>query len=360
MMFFVEFINELQNNGNIVDMACSLERPIKQKLLDNGAKFFNIEMSRNPLSIKNISAYGKLKKLFANEKYDIIHCHTPVAAMLTRIAANNIRKKGTKVIYTAHGFHFFKGAPLKNWLMYYPIEKYCSRFTDVLITINKEDYVFAQKKMKAKHVEYVPGVGIDIEKFRNVIVDKASKRAELGVPNDAFLLLSVGELNKNKNHETVIKAIAKIERKDIHYAIAGIGLERDNLLALAKKLNIFDRIHLLGFRTDINMLYHCSDICCFPSKREGLGLAAIEGMSCGLPLIASDIRGVRDYAKNGVNSFLCDPENIDTFQKAIEQLIQNEKMRKEMGQKNITISREYDYEKIIPKMKDIYNSVMNN
>ncbi len=159
---------------------------------------------RSPLNKDNCLAYKNIKDLINAEKYDLIHSHTPVASACIRLACRKI--ENVKVFYTAHGFHFFKGASLINWLIYYPIERWLSLYTDVLITINKEDYDRAKKLLKADRVEYVPGVGLNIKKFSKVIVDKSLKRREIEVPNDAFVVISVGELNRNKNHEIIIKA----------------------------------------------------------------------------------------------------------------------------------------------------------
>ena len=179
MNFFKGFISELVKEGNSVELACNCDFPVDSFYDDLGLRVYDIPFSRSPLNKSNLSAYRQLKKIVESGEYDIVHCHTPVAAMITRLACRRGRKKGTKVIYTAHGFHFYKGAPKINWLIYYPIEKICSYITDVLITINKEDYTLAQKKMRAKKVEYVPGVGIAVNKFANPGVTKKQKREEL-------------------------------------------------------------------------------------------------------------------------------------------------------------------------------------
>lgn len=294
MNFFKSIIGELIEKGHTVDLACNSVDSISRIYHQLGCKIYDVPFSRNPLKSDNLKAYKALKKIVENGNYDVVHCHTPVAAMCTRFSCRYVRKKGTRVFYTAHGFHFYKGAPLKNWLLYYPMEKLCSYFTDLLITINKEDFALAQKKMKAKKVAYVPGVGIDTEYFINKTADCEAKREELAVPKEAFLMLSVGELNENKNHKIVIEAMAKLDDKNIYYAIAGEGDLHNDILAYAKHLCVEDRIRLLGYRNDVVELYKTADCLVHPSLREGLPVSIMEAMACGLPIIASNIRGNND------------------------------------------------------------------
>ena len=246
--------------------------------------------------------------------------------MLTRLAAREARKKGTKVIYTAHGFHFFKGAPLINWILFYPVEKFCARFTDVLITINQEDYKRAQK-FKAGKVEYIPGVGIDTKKFSEVVVDKSAKRKELGVPVDAFLVLSVGELNKNKNHDTVIKAIAKLNNPNVYYVICGQGTLENYLKDLINELGLEKQVKLLGYRRDIAEISKTSDIFVFPSFREGLSVALMEAMALGLPVVCSKIRGNVDLIEDGKGGYLVEPDDVEGFINAIRRIINENRLK---------------------------------
>lgn len=301
-------------NGN----TCSDEKiaQLKEKLSECGARFVQIDFSRNVMKIKeNALAYKQIKKLLSRDAYDIIHCHSPIGGLLTRMAARKARKKGTRVFYTAHGFHFYKGAPLKNWLLYYPVEKICAHFTDVLITINQEDYALAQKKMRAKQVEYVPGVGIELTKFGQAAVDKNAKRKELNIPEEATLLLSVGELNENKNHETVIRAIKDL---DVYYIIAGKGDLQEHLQSVINDLELTDRVKLLGFRGDVFELCHAADIFVFPSFREGLSVSVMEAMACGLPVVCSQIRGNIDLIdENGGKLF--NPHSVEACKEAIRQ-----------------------------------------
>lgn len=354
MGFFPEHIKMLLNEGHTVEIATNCEMPIPEIYNTLGCKVYNIPFSRSPFSKNNLIAYKMFKQLVESEHYDIVHTHTPNASMIVRLACRKVRKQGTKVFYTAHGFHFFKGAPLKNWLMYYPIEKICAQFTDVLITINKEDYALAQKKMPAKNVCYVPGVGIDLSKIQNTQCDRNEVRKSIGVSEDCILLLSVGELNVNKNHQVVVKALAKLNNKDVHYAIAGLGNQKENLLNLARELGVEKQFHLLGYRTDVPAIAKSSDIFCFPSHREGLGLSALEAMSCGLPLITSNVHGINDYSQDDVTGYKCSPDDIFSWVEKIKILVEDSSKRKLFGKNNVEIVEKYSMQNILQRMKEIY------
>lgn len=361
MGFFDSYIRELLDEGHVVDIATNeTDTKVPDCYREWGCTIYPIDTSRSPLNPGNLKAIRQIKELVSQNGYDIVHCHTPIAAMCTRLACRSARKAGLKVLYTAHGFHFYKGAPLPNWLIFYPIEKMCSYFTDVLITINGEDYALARKKMKAKQIAYVPGVGVDIQKFQDTKIDRKEKRRELDVPENAVLLVSVGELNQNKNHEVVIRAMAQLHNPGIHYMIAGEGPLREHLHGLAQELDVSNQVHLLGYRKDIAQLCRAADICVFPSIREGLGLAAVEGMATGLPLIASDNRGTRDYAVHRVNALVCRHDSVEEFADAISQLAGNPGLRNEMGSKNVEIAKKYDIVSINAQMKQLYAEVLAN
>lgn len=355
MNFFNDFIEKLINDGHTVDIATNQSTSKVPEIYEElGCEIYDISCTRSPLNKNTIKAIGEIKRIVNENEYDIVHCHTPIAAMCTRLACIKARKKGTKVFYTAHGFHFYKGAPLKNWLIYYPIEKICSYFTDVLVTINKEDYELAQKKMRAKRIEYVHGVGLDTKKIFNTVVDRKKKREELGISDDTVMLLSVGELNQNKNHETVIKALAQVNDKKVHYFVAGRGSKEEYLKSLAENLGLSENVHILGFRRDVIELYKVSDICVFPSIREGLGKAALEGMAAGLPLIASNNRGTRDYAIHGENALFCDCLFIEQFACAIKKIAYDKELCKKMGVQNIQKVKRFDVSNVISEMEKIY------
>ena len=322
MIFFKDFIKDLIDDGHTVDIACNETiSKVDESYYKMGCRIYPIDCSRSPFNAGNFKAIKQLKRIITDGQYDIVHCHTPIAGACTRLACMNLRKNGVKVFYTAHGFHFYKGAPMKNWLIFYPIEKFCSRFTDILITINSEDYDLAKKKMKAKHIKYVPGVGVNIDKFKNAVVDKMAKRHELEIPEDAFLLISVGELNDNKNHQIVIRALAQLHNPDVHYLIVGEGSLHDHLIRLSEDLGVNQQVHFAGFRTDVAQLYKIADVNVFPSIREGFGLAAIEGMAAGLPLVCSDNRGTREFAEDGENAIICN--TVDDYKSAFSKLYLN-------------------------------------
>lgn len=254
--------------------------------------YYDIPFERNPFKPGNIKAYKELKKVIDEGEYDIIHCHTPVGAMLTRLAAGDARKKGSKVFYTAHGFHFYKGASLVNWLLFYPGERLLARKTDVLITITKEDYRRAQA-FKAGAVKYIPGIGVDLNRFKKGSKEETvALRTELGIPTNATVFLSVGEVNTNKNHRTVIQALPSFP--DAWYVLCGRGPLIDEHRKLAESLGVSDRVIMTGYRTDVVDFYSMADIFVFPSFREGLPVALMEAMATGLICVASRNRGTDD------------------------------------------------------------------
>lgn len=321
-----------------------------------GYKIIQIDFSRYITNIKKqICSFKQLRKL-AEDRYDLIHCNSPICAAMTRFVFKKARKEGCKVIYTAHGFHFYKGAPIKNWLIFYPIEKICSRWTDVLITINKEDFYLAKKRMNARRIEYMPGVGVDVDKFKNCMVDISDKRKEMNIPNKAFLLLSVGELNKNKNHEIVIRAIAALHNTNIHYAIAGKGVLNDYLLFLAKEAGIEDQVHILGFREDVAELYKIADAFVHPSFREGLSVAVMEAMSSIIPIIVSKVRGNTDLI-NEKSGYLCTPSSINDFKKGILRIYQDVSYRENIKKNAYQIVSNFDIKIVEKRMKVIYSKI---
>lgn len=319
--------------------------------------YYDIPFVRNPLKIENLKAYKDLKSVIDAGKYDIIHCHTPVGAMITRLASRQARsEKGSKVIYTAHGFHFYSGAPLINWALYYPVERWLSKYTDVLITINTEDYERA-KRLHAKKVCYIPGVGIDSCKFSTTNAVRGVEREkichEFGIPDNALILLSVGEVNKNKNHAIVIEALHRLAETNIYYIVCGSGPLINEHKEKAKRLRLDTRVIFAGYRTDVVSFYKAADIFVFPSHREGLPVAVMEAMASGLPVIATNIRGNKDLISSDSCGLLLSPNDVDGFAEAIEYYIDSTK-RERARKVNSEKAKAFDLKEIVKKYYNVY------
>ena len=355
MGFFTQHVKMLLQQGHTVDFACNVTKPIDPEFIMRGCRVHDLSLSRSPFTKANCRGYKQLKKTIQEGQYDVIHTHTPIASALVRVACR--RNKDIKVIYTAHGFHFYKGASWLNWLFYYPVEKWLSRYTDVLITINKEDYERAKRSFKAGRIEYVPGVGVDVEKYGSVVVDRKAKRKELGLAEDDFVLVSTGELNDNKNHKTVIQAVHRLNNPSVKYLICGEGPLKNELLNLVQELGLEHQVMLLGYRTDIIEINHIADVFVFPSFREGLSVALMEAMACGLPVVCSDIRGNRDLIEDGKGGFLVEPKDVAGFAQSIKSLSENSALSKRMGQHDVVRVRDFDTSIVLRHMKDIYKNV---
>lgn len=332
----------------------------KEWILEHHGKWFHIPATRKPTDLKNnVAAYIKVIHLIQEYRYEFIHCHTPIGSVIGRLAAH---KTHTKIIYTAHGFHFFKGAPLINWILYYPVERFLSRWTDMLILINKEDFNRAKKSFHAKRTEYIPGVGVDVEKYKqNTFISeiRKKKREELGVKEDEVLILSVGELIERKNHMVAIEAISKLPSKKIKYVICGKGVLEEFYRSRIKELGLENRISLLGFREDICELCNAADIYLFPSKQEGLSLALIEAMAAGLPIIASNIRGNVDLIDEE-GGYLVQCDDIEQYVNAIEKIAEDSGKQASMGTHNLESVKKYNIRLIHEIMKNRYLDVLTD
>lgn len=317
-------------------------------------RFYELPFARNPFSKSNITAYKELSDIIKKERFDIIHCHTPVGGVITRLAARNARKNGTRVFYTAHGFHFFKGSSIKNWLLFYPAEMVCSYFTDALITINSQDYGLAKRNFHAKETVLVNGVGVDTRKIYESNPDKEAYRKELGLNSDDIMLFSIGELIERKNHKTIIKALSMLNNDNIHYVIAGSGTYYEDLYALTKELGLEEKVHFLGYRRDATQLLKTADVFCFPSYQEGLPVALIEAMSGGMAVVASRIRGTDELIDEGKGGYLYSPDDASGFASGITKLIENPELRDSFASYNIEKAKKYDISIVSEQMKKIY------
>lgn len=342
------------------DVFIGVGEGVKKVISPFSVTFFESYIYRNPFAVKdNYCAFKALNKVIKEKDVKIIHCNTPVGGLIGRLSGKKCKVK--KVVYQAHGFHFYKGAPIKNWLLYYPIEKLLARWTDAIITMNGEDYE-AAKRFKLRScgkVYYVHGVGINTKEF-NIECDKEAKRRELGLKQTDIILISMGDLIKRKNYNPVIEAVAKLKNPDVHYLICGKGPELDRLKALAKSLGVEEQIHFLGFRTDVKELLQIADIFVFSTLQEGLPRSLMEAMSAGLPCVVSKIRGNVDLVEEEINGFLCGVKDSDAFADAIQKLANDTDLRDRMREANLKKISEFDISVVSDEIKAIYADVLAN
>lgn len=310
--FNTENMRILQKLGYEVEVACNFDdrsvwsqmrvEDFVSQMQKMKIAMHQIDFPRSPVNVRGVLRAGRqLNRLLREQAYVGLHCHTPVAAALARVFAHRWK---VKTVYTAHGFHFYKGAPWHNWLLFYPIERLLSRWTDVLITINREDFERAGKFFHAKRVVYMQGVGVCTERFaaKTPAEHLAALRAELGIRDGVAAILSVGELSARKNHEQVIRALSSMKSLPVHYYIVGQG-QQDALKQVIREEQMDSRVTLLGFRTDIADLLHAADLFVLPSLQEGLPVALMEALAAGVPCLASRIRGNVDLQAYGVQYF---------------------------------------------------------
>ena len=364
-------IRILQSHGYEVHCATNLQMSELDRMKDfEGIVKHQIDFARSPFSKTNMNAYRQLCSLMKKSRFEIIHCHTPMGAVLGRLAAQKYRKKGTRLFYTAHGLHFYEGAPLKNWLIYFPIEWMSSFWTDTMIMINQEDYARAKSSFHAKQIYYIPSIGIDIAKYEQLLIDRDAKRAELGITKGQVMIVSVGELSARKNQELVIRALGQMRIQNVKYILVGEGDKKEQLLAAAKEAQIEEQIVFLGHRDDVGEILKAADLFLIPSLQEGVSMALLEAVACQTPVICSDIRGTVDVIED--QELLFNPHDRDSLIRALQQLCTRsregsvcmdatqirEKMRLYI-EKNSRNLRKFDITKVAQQMERIYFEISN-
>ena len=314
-----------------------------------------IDFGRTPFSKQTFIAYKQLLKLLNSISFDMMHCHTPVAAAIARFAARRYRKNGLKVIYTSHGFHFHKKSGLKNWILFFPIEYIMSFFTDMIIVINREDYALIQG-FPVKEKRYIPGVGIDTTYIENMKVKKEEIRENIGVPKNAFLVFSSGELSDRKNQRVIIEALGKLNDRNIFYVICGAGANYDEYIELANKYNIGNNVILTGIqpRERVLELCHVCDVGAFPSLIEGLGLSGLEILAAGKPLVASSVHGIVDYVIDGYTGMLADPHDSERFAACIEKMRKDKSFYQKLCDNTKKTARGFDIKETEILMRNNY------
>lgn len=348
----------LIDRGHKVDIACNIEKPINSELIELGCNIYNLNFSRSILDSNNLKVIKQLREILNENSYDVMHTHTPIASIISRIAT--VGTEQTKVIYTCHGFSFCKGDSKLNWMLFYPIEKFFSRFTDAIITINHEDYEVA-KSFHSNVVYKIPGIGVPIEEYKKkpFKFDKDDLFNELGLNENDIVISSVGELSKRKNHQIVIKALKILDDSRIKYLIVGEGNEEKELNKLVKELNLENRVYFLGYRRDVRKILHSSSIFIFPSRREGLGLAGIEAMAAGIPVIASSRHGILEYAINNVTALTCNPDKEYEFANAINIILQDEFKANKLTENAYSVIEKFDINNSLNAMQQFYTENFN-
>lgn len=355
--FLIPHIEMLLEKGYEVHCACSIDKPVSMELQEKGVKIFEVPFSRNPLGIGNIKAYNRLKELQRINSYDIVHVHTPIAAIYGRLL--KLKFPNLKTIYTAHGYHFLKCGSKLGWLLYYPIEKIISKFTDVIININKEDYEITSEKLKPKKIYLINGVGIDLTQYRKLGEKEfIEKRKELGISKDDFVVLMIAELNKNKNHMQLINAMEILKEKypNIKAICIGDGHMNESLRQQINTKYLQNNIFMLGYREDVNNLINISDIGILLSYREGLPRNIMEFMACGRKVIATDVRGCRDLIYNESVGTLVNVGDYEGTAKAIEKYYL-------LGDRKFEVSDEienYDIESINDELLRVYDDIQTD
>ncbi len=324
--------------------------------LDFVEKVYDVPFSRSPKSMDNVKAYRQLERIIDEIDYDIVHCNTPMGGIVTRLAARKARKNGTKVYYTAHGFHFYKGAAKKNWIVFYPIEKFFSRLTDKLITITAEDYKLASQKFHCQ-VERIHGVGVDETRYFPVDdVTKKKLRNEMGYGEEQKIVLCVGELLPNKNQTIAIHMMKEIVKRysDAQLLLAGNGPEKERLEQEIVKCNLHDNVQMLGYCIHLQDYQHIADVVVSCSKREGLPLNIVEAMLSENPVVASNNRGHRELIQNDENGFLVDIDGENEMSERVLLLLENSEKRSKISFNAKNYACQYTFQCVKEELQKIY------
>lgn len=354
--FHLPYLQMLQEQGHEIHVAAHDNLAVKNGLqLKYTDRHIEIPFERSPYDPRNIKAYKKLEALLDEEHYDVIVCNTPVGGILTRLAARKDRKQGTRVIYIAHGFHFYKGASKKNWAMFYPLEKEMARMCDVVVTINEEDYQLAKKHFPGK-VERIHGVGVREDRYHPATAEEqAEMRGKEGLSEDDFVVICTGELNENKNQKTLISAAAILKDKipNLKVLLAGNGPKEQDLRNQIAAQHLENVVKLLGYRTDLERVVPAVDVVASCSKREGLPLNIVEAMLCKKPVVASVNRGNAELVDDGVTGYLLQPENVEGFADRVLRLYRNSELSEQQGEAGYQKSQLYTVSSVSNKLKSL-------
>lgn len=360
--FHMPFIRRLKSLGHSVDAAFKDNSHEKAGLDFSGIdNIYEISFARSPYSLDNIKAYKELKKLLKTNNYDLVHCHTPMGAVVTRMAAKSLRKKGLKVIYTAHGFHFYKGASKFNWMTFYNVEKYLAKYTDCLITINQEDYNLAKKDFTAtKKILYIPGVGVDLSEFAPKTNDqKLALHKEYGYDENTFIMIYPADFSHRKNQYMLFEALKIVieKHKNIRLLLPGPIQNATEHKLYCEQEGLNDYVEFMGYRRDIDKLDALADVSVSSSRQEGLPINLIEAMAIGNPIIATDVRGNNDLVQDSINGYLVSLNDSQAMAVRIIDLIENPSTIDQFGAESIRQVEQYSESAVLDKMIDVYKSL---
>lgn len=349
-------VESAHDMGYEVWVGVNREKPEELKAdVDYQVHFYDSHTYRSLFAIKdNWIAFRNTMTVLKKGNFEVIHCNTPIGGMIGRVCGK--LAKIPHIIYTAHGFHFYKGAPLFNRTILKWAEMMMAHWTDVIITMNQEDYE-AAKKFKLRNngkVYYVPGVGIDTDVYKNIVIDRGKIRSSVGVQDKDIVCISMGDLISRKNYGVAIKAIAECKNPHLHYLICGKGPELESLKKLAKEQGVEEQIHFLGFRTDIKELLKVADIFLFTTRQEGMPRSMMEAMASGLPCIASRIRGNVDLLENEKGGYLVPVNDVGIIAEKIQELMSDEGLRKKMSERNLVRILDFDSKKVKEIISEIY------
>lgn len=326
----------------------------RRELLDAGIVVYDIPIPRSLADLPNIvRSYCMIKKLCEKNSYRLIHTQSPIGGAVSRLAAKDSRKKGCSVIYTAHGFHFYHGAPLYKWLLFYPVERWLSAYTDLLITINAEDTRRAGM-FRAGQVRYVPGIGIRLDDFCRDMEKRRRLRHTFGFSEQDFVVMSVGQLSRRKNQEVIIRAVALLHQKNIRYVLVGLGEREKSYRKLAQKLGVGQQVYFTGYRSDVADLLQMADCFAFPSLQEGLPVSLMEAMAAGVPVVCSRIRGNCDLIRNKREGRVLQARDVQGFADAIRQIMEHPKQADQYCKYAKKRVEAYAAERVNKKMRSIY------
>ena len=349
-------IDALQALGYEVELVANFENGEGPEVHNSeyvascGLKTHSIPFERHSLT-GSIRCLPQLKALIAEGGYDIVHAHTETGGLLLKLCGRIAGKK----VYTPHGMSFWKGSSLKSQLVYKPLERWICGGMDANLGMNMEE-VENLRRWNGLSANYVHGIGLNVERMQKPVRGRDEVRSAFGVSPDCCMILSVGELDDNKNHKTVIKALASLRERDFKYVVCGVGPNKEMLLSYAAECGIAEKVVLAGYRSDIPDIVGAADVFVFPSFHEGMPVSALEAMAGGLPVVCSRIRGNVDIVVDGDNGFLFEPSDDVVLARCLARLREDSGLREAMGEKNREIVEAFSKEAVTKELVEIYKS----